>query len=753
VNQTPRIRRISHPEPRPPIDLTQAHELIHRLDMSPDGRWGLLLSDSGPSYLVDLRHPDPASTVLAITSINGTMNRYAFSQDGSWLATAAGPMDKYPELQVHEPEYTVRLHDLGSPARPQEIELKGHEDLVTNIAFSPDGRRLATCSLDRTVRLWDLTELDGLAKVRARLLAEPRDRDALIRTFGFDADNFEHDLERTLESLPGLIDKAASRLRERPQLLLGDDAMIQGCELSSDGAWLVASGQPDEHRACARLWRTGALTSCAAPVRLSREARIDNFQLNQTMAISPDQRWLLILEDCSLWELRPASEVIPVRLRQRGSFSAQVARFSNAGDLLVLSVDKAVIMVRIDEEGSSSPPRVLDTGGQDTRFGYFIPGDRWFVAACGGNVVGEPMDLRLWRAHEIDESGGPLILLEDARQLGECKVSPGGRWLTAWNHDAGHLWDLHHDDPRQAKRTLRGHQSKINAALFSPDERFLVSAGDDGQLLAWDLLRSESAIEPRVLHADAAPLASVVADWQRRRLFVGGNTGRATILTLDSELAAIETRELAALSGPVYAVFHPAGRSLAARDKQGVRIVDLATGAQGAVLADEPGGLQLRRQLDYSPDGRWLIVARQGRIFLIDAQPGAQAEPIELLGHHHEQIEFRGTRDSHWLVTIDRPIDEPQGYQPVQTCRIWDLQSPAPAAASVALPDLPRGVDRIAITDDDRWLVTSSRDGLRLWPLGTQHLIDLAGRSIGREPSDEERRRYAFTAAALQGIE
>jgi WD40 repeat protein len=664
-------------------------------------------------------------------------------------------MEKFEELQVREPEYTVRLHDLGSPTRPQEIELKGHEDLVTNIEFSPDGTRLATCSLDRTVRLWDFAELDRLAKARARLRAEPRDRDALIRDFGFDADNFERDLDTTLQSLPKLIGKASNCLRERPQLLLGDDAMMQNCQLSTDGTWLVAAGhRPTDEQTCARLWSTGALTACAAPVRLSYEAPIDNFQLNQTMAISPDQRWLIILQDCSQWEFHLGSEgaVLPVRLVQSGSFSANVARFSNASDLLVLNVNKAVIMFRMDED-PSSPPRFLDTGEQDTRLGFFTPDDRWFVAACGKNVVGEPMDVRLWRPHEIDESGSPLIVLEDARQLGECEASPGGRWLTAWDHDAGYVWDLRRDDPHEGGRTLRGHQAKINTVLFSADERFLISAGADGQLLGWDLLAIESTIEPRVLHADPSPLVSVVADRERNRLFIGGNAGHATILTLDNQLSIIETRDFGGMSGPVSAVFDPTGRGLAARDKQGVRIFDAATGEQNAELLDDPGIQHLRPQFGYSPDGRWLIVSRQGRIFLIAVQPGAQRAPVELLGHHHEEITFRVTRDSHWLVTSDRAIDEPQGYQPVQTCRIWDLQSPDPAASSVSLPDMPRGVDRTVITGDDRWLVTSSRDGVRLWPLGTQHLIEIGQRSIGREPNDEERRRYAFTAAALQGIE
>src|SRR5262249_6796239 len=35
--------------------------------------------------------------------------------------------------------------------------LAGHEDHVTDAVFNADGTRLATASLDRTVRVWDLT--------------------------------------------------------------------------------------------------------------------------------------------------------------------------------------------------------------------------------------------------------------------------------------------------------------------------------------------------------------------------------------------------------------------------------------------------------------------------------------------------------------------------------------------------------------------------------------------------------------------
>ncbi|HEX5106759.1 MAG TPA: hypothetical protein VFV87_23225 [Pirellulaceae bacterium] len=90
----------------------------------------------------------PLSPLVSLAAHGDAAFAVAFSPDGKWLASGG----KDAVVALRDPQTGAIKH-----------ELKGHKGLVYEVAFSPDSRLLASASSDGTVRVWSPETLKELA--------------------------------------------------------------------------------------------------------------------------------------------------------------------------------------------------------------------------------------------------------------------------------------------------------------------------------------------------------------------------------------------------------------------------------------------------------------------------------------------------------------------------------------------------------------------------------------------------------------
>ncbi|MGY0064969.1 nSTAND1 domain-containing NTPase [Streptomyces sp. LZ34] len=579
-----------------------------------------------------------------LTGRRSVVTAVAFSADGRILAT--GDTDR-----------TVRWWRVADPHRPRELgALPRLAGPVRTVAVSPDGRLVAAGGEDGAVVVWDIGDVR-----QPRLLARLSAGAGPVVGLGFDPGG------RTLATV------GHNRIRlwqlsgaQRPRSLATLDmpAAVTAVAFSRDGR-MLATGHTDR---TVRLW---AVTASGARLR-KLSAAVGHSGAVNAMAFAPDGRRLATGSSdfkVRLWDVAAPRHVRPVEVLTGHTDAVNAVAFSPDG-------------------------RTLASGSTDATV------RRWAVT-----VPGPARELGVLSGH--------------TSSVGSLAFSPDGRTLVTGSADqTTRLWDL----PGPA---LTGHSSSVYSVAFSPDGSLLATGSYDRSVRMWSLADVRRPRELPPLTGHTGPVNSVVFRPDGRALATGSADGTVRLWSLAESYRPRLLSVVPSRVGHVNTVaFSPDGHTLATGGESGtVRLWDVTNVRHPRLLAT------LRRadavdSVTFAHNGRTLAVADRNRTAtlwnLTDRRHPRRL--AVLVGHTDAVKSVAFSPDDRTLATGSED----------RTVRLWDLTDPHRPVLRNRLSGYADGVMSVAFAPSGHMLATASSDNtVRLYNVighgGAQELAILAG--------------------------
>jgi WD40 repeat protein/serine/threonine protein kinase len=510
--------------------------------------------------------------------------KVAYSPDGTRLASAS--LDG--TVKVWDPDTGAEL-----------LRLAGHDKPVWGVAYSPDGKLLATGGGDGTVRLWD----SGTGAAVRVLEVEAGEVAAVA--FSPDGTRVAGAVDAGYDEKGHLLKSPANRVAvwevetgKELNPLAVTDAGLTSLAFSPDGR-LVAAGGRD---GVVRLW-DGGRRETLVPHRDPRDGR--TFSVNG-VAFSPDGKTLAsALSDSTVrvWDV-PLRKEVKTLVGHHGAPTWGVA-FSPDGTRLATSADDATVRVWDLAEG---------------RWVLVLAGHTRGIANVAyrpdGKALASASDDRSVKVWDAQASRSGRTLLGQGNPVWAVAYRPDGRrFATGGENKSGEeeavkIWDA------AAGRAVKGIKlpASVGAVAYSRDGNRLAAAADDGTVRLYD----GDGNGERVLkgHADKVRAVAFSPDGARLASASWDGTVRVWDAATGSELLVLKGHD-----DKVRAVaFSPDGKTLAsAGDDRSVRLWD----AEGRELRTFTGHARPVTCLAFSPDGRLLAAGTMGARQVFAYEPGA----------------------------------------------------------------------------------------------------------------------------------